>query len=275
MKIGEYVLSVYDHGRFMLDGGAMFGSVPKTLWSKLIEPDNQNRIPMATRSLLVDGPHGRLIVDLGCGDKYDEKARSIYGIDNGAYLPVPGVSDVVVTHLHFDHVGGVSSFELDGSLKLNYPDATHWVSSSNLANARQPNLRERASYLSENISVLSEVRLKETSPGEQVWPGIELLVADGHTTGLQWVKVTDGQTTVVFPSDLCPTSCHLPVVYAMGYDICAEVAMREKAAFLQQTIEDDWIVVFQHDPVVTAGKVKLNEKGRPEVIPLAFPELTL
>jgi len=243
----------------------MFGSVPKTLWAKVAPPDEANRILLATRSLIIEDGSRKMLVDVGCGDKWTEKTRSIYCIEDKPYAPVPGVTDVLLTHLHFDHGGGVSRFDGE-SVVPNYPGARHYVSARNYENAQKPNARERGSYFLENVSVLAQTDLVLTESGQEIWPGISVHQVDGHTHGLQWVKVSDGGTTIVFPADMIPTSAHLPIPYVMGYDICAERAMAEKEELLRQVVAESWIVVFEHDPEIAAGRVALDERGRPYLI---------
>jgi glyoxylase-like metal-dependent hydrolase (beta-lactamase superfamily II) len=262
MQVGRYRVSTHNHGFFRLDGGAMFGSVPKALWAPQAPPDEENRILLATRSLVVEWEDRKMLVDVGCGDKWTEKQRSIFRIENKPYMPVAGITDVLLTHLHFDHGGGVSRY-FQGDLKLSYPEARHYVSADNYRNATSPNIRERASYLPENVQILEQAHLQLTQTGQEIWPGLTLHQADGHTRGLQWVELADGGTTLAFPADLMPTSKHLPVTYVMGYDICADQSMREKQAFLDSAIAEEWIVVFEHDPEVSAGKISLDDRGKP------------
>ena len=241
----------------------MFGSVPKALWARTAPPDDENRILLATRSLVVEDGARKLLVDVGCGDKWTEKSRSIFGIEERPYVPVIGVTDVLLTHLHFDHAGGISRFASGTNIEPCYPTATHYVSEANYANAKAPNIRERASYLAENIDVLRKTNLVLTQPDQEIWPGLTVHRSDGHTRGLQWVKLTADGMTVAFPSDLVPTSQHLPIPYVMGYDLCAERSMMEKEAFLRQAIEESWIVVFEHDPVVQAGRLAFDANSKP------------
>jgi glyoxylase-like metal-dependent hydrolase (beta-lactamase superfamily II) len=131
-----------------------------------------------------------------------------------------------------------------------------------LENARRPNVREKASYLPENVNVISMVNHRLTEDGQELWPGITVHESNGHTSGLHWIKVTDAGTTVVYPADLCPTSKHLPLPFVMGYDMCAETALREKAEFLRQAVEGNWIICFEHDPELAAARVRFDEKGR-------------
>ncbi len=285
MRLGPYTVTLHDHGPFRLDGGAMFGAVPRTIWERLCPPDERNRIPMATRSLVVeDGAGSKLLVDLGCGDKYSPKMREIFCIPDAPYLPVEGVTDVLLTHLHFDHCGGISRFEHESPSEEpsaanhesqianravpSYPRARHFVSRANLENAKNPNPRERASYLEENVGALESVEtvlIREDSQELPGWPGLRVHRSDGHTRGLLWVELSGGGASLAYPSDLCPTSHHLPPVYAMGYDMCAETSMRERQEFLERAIEGNWTVVFQHDPAVPAARLKWDDRGRPAV----------
>lgn len=261
MQVGRYRVSLHNHGFFRLDGGAMFGSVPKALWDREAPADEQNRILLATRSLIVEDGSRKLIVDLGCGDKWNEKSRSIFCIEDGPYQPVAGVSDVLLTHLHFDHAGGISRFGEKG-IEPCYPGAVHFVGRDNYENAKAPNVREKASYLPENVDAVAMVSHRFTEDGDEVWPGITVHQANGHTRGLQWVKVSDGGITIVFPADLIPTSKHLPLPFVMGYDICAERALAEKEAFTANAVAEGWIVVFEHDPVLGAATVAFDDRGR-------------
>jgi glyoxylase-like metal-dependent hydrolase (beta-lactamase superfamily II) len=268
MRVGPYSVSVHEHFGFRLDGGAMFGSVPKAIWERLCPPDDRNRIPMAARSLIIEDGNGKkLMVDAGCGSHWPAKFREIFAIPDAPYEPATEVTDLLLTHLHFDHAGGVvrATGPSSDTPEPSYPSALHHVSEANLANARSPNPRERASYLPEIVAVLETVPLHLTGPGDEVWPGLILHRADGHTRGLQWITLTGDRLTLAFPSDLFPTGHHLPAHFTMGYDMCAEVGMREKMEFLERAIDEDWIVVFQHDPDLPAARLKWDDRGRPAV----------
>lgn len=261
MQIGRFSVRVHNHGFFRLDGGAMFGAVPKTMWSRVAPADESNRILMATRSLVIEDGGRKMLVDVGCGDKWNEKTRAIFDFPEGPYRPVPGVTDVLITHFHFDHAGGISRFEGDTPV-ANYPDAIHHVPRANLENARHPNVRERASYLAENLDVLDTVDSRRLEDGDEVWPGVTVHRSDGHTLGLQWVRISDGGETAAFPTDLIPTSHHLPLPYPMGYDMCAQTVMEERRRFLERAVAERWVVVFEHDPEVGAARLEFDERGR-------------
>jgi glyoxylase-like metal-dependent hydrolase (beta-lactamase superfamily II) len=268
MTFGRFKVSLVNHGFYRLDGGAMFGTVPKNIWSGLIPPDEDNCIRLATRSIIIDAGERTFIVDLGNGDKWSDKLRRIYAIQNSppgeiGFNPL-SITDIVLSHLHFDHGGGISRFSAGSptDLDLCYPRARVYLQSDNYDTARNPNPRERASYLSENVRVLERAELKLTRGSEEIHPNIWVHQSNGHTRGQQWLEVKNGPESIVFPADLVPTSHHLPLPYSMGYDISAETLLCEKKDFLDRAVAGQWIVVFGHDPTIPAGRVKIDDKGR-------------
>jgi glyoxylase-like metal-dependent hydrolase (beta-lactamase superfamily II) len=277
MEFGPFRVFTHDHGSYRLDGGAMFSTIPKMLWSREIPADADNRIKLATRSLIVETVGRTLMADAGNGGKGSDKFKAIYEIRHrdgadGAFDPAR-VTDLVLTHLHFDHCGGATRWAASGppAAELCYPDAVHFVQRANLENAKAPNIREKASYLKENVLPLEGGRLRLTEGSEEVLPGVWVHRSDGHTRGLQWVEVRNGAESVVFPSDLIPTSRHVPLAYTMGYDICAATLLAEKEDLLRRAAAGRWIVVFVHDPDVPACRVAMDAHGRfviSEVVPL-------
>lgn len=257
IQVGDWCVQTLVHGSLRLDGGAMFGSVPKTLWSRGAAADEQNRILVATRSLVLESRDHKFLVDLGCGVRWDPKLREIYGIET-RFEVVEGITDVILTHLHFDHVGGIADEQ-----GATYPCAIHHVSASNWRHARQPGPKEKASYRPIDLAILEGVGTSQTDDGDELAPGLTVHQAHGHTHGLQWVRLTAGGETLAFPSDLMPTSHHIPPAYTMGYDLCAERAVEEKQRFLDAAIDGRWIVVFQHDPGTVAARLGWDERGRP------------
>jgi len=260
LKIGEYEISWHVLESFSLDGGAMFGAIPKSLWSKRIESDELNRIPMVARVLLIKSKERCILVDAGCGNKWSDKLAGIYNIENQMSVGevVENPTDIFLTHLHFDHGAGL--VDSDGGLV--FPEAKYWIFEDHLRRAQSPGLRERASYLPENIQPLENANFQFLSEGQEIAPGIKAHRSDGHTLGLAWLTVSDGKETLAFPSDLLPTSRHTEIPWVMGYDLHAETAMEEKEAFLKQAAEGNWLVVFEHDHDTPAGRISMDEKGR-------------
>lgn len=271
MKIGSYDLHSIETGRFGLDGGAMFGIVPKTIWSKLNPSDDENRIDLSLRTLLIMGNKRNILVDNGIGSKFSEKYTKIYKIDHSKYnldsslkkynLETGDITDVILTHLHFDHAGG-STYKEDGELKLTFPNATYYVQKSNYEWALIPNDKERGSYLKENfVPVLEKGKLQLVEGKFEIIPHIDVIISDGHTIGLQLVRVSDGKNTLVYCADLIPTTSHIKIPYIMGYDIEPLKIMREKNELLSKACNDNWTLFLEHDIITEAVKVKKTEKG--------------
>jgi glyoxylase-like metal-dependent hydrolase (beta-lactamase superfamily II) len=267
MKLGRYEVSTVDFGTFRLDGGSMFGSVPKNIWGKRVHADDENCIALATRSLLLKDGSRTILVDVGMGEKWNEKSRQIFAIKNTPVQDLPfersEITDIVLTHLHFDHAGGISEYR-DGDpskLTLTYPKATVHLQRSNFENGRKPGLKERASYLKENIEVLLQGNLNLVDGDVEVLPGLWVCRANGHTVGQQWIELRSEGQLLMYPTDLIPTSHHLPVPFHMGYDICAGTVLSEKERFLSRALEEEALVVFQHDPELVAATVAKDERG--------------
>jgi len=267
LTFGRFNISVHNHGFFRLDGGAMFGAVPKNVWSRQIPVDEENCIRLATRSLIIDAGERKFMVDVGNGDKWPDKLRRIYGIQNFPHRETgfdpEAITDIVLTHLHFDHAGGISRYKTGSSteLELCFPRARVYLQAENYENAKNPNPRERASYLKENVDILERANLELTRGSQEIYPGIWVHQRNGHTRGQQWLEVKNGVESIVFPADMVPTSRHLPLPYSMGYDISTETLLREKEDFLDRAVIHHWIVVFEHDPDIPAARVKIDEKG--------------
>lgn len=273
LAIGGWQIDPVDTGRFWLDGGAMFGVVPWTMWSKLNPPDAKNRIELGMRAMLLRG-HGRtVLVDCGAGEKWSAKLAEIYGMTPAGSAVERGlaalgvktadVTDLVLTHLHFDHAGGLSRLGPDGALELVFPQALHWIQRTNLDWARKPHEREKASYLEEHVGPLGEAPgLRAISGSEPIYPGLSFVCCDGHTFGQQLPLVTGPEGTLFYCADLIPTFSHLPVPWVMGYDLNALLSMREKRGVLERAAKEGWIVFSEHDPGTAAARVTLDDKGR-------------
>ena len=264
-----------DTGLFKLDGGAMFGVVPKSMWQKLNQPDANNMCTWAMRSLLVEDGGRLLLVDNGIGDKQDEKFRGhfyLHGDDSvEKSLRKLGfgradVTDVFLTHLHFDHCGGSVLRRPDGTLRLAFPNATYWSNAAHWDWAVAPNPREKASFLPENILPIQESgQLKFIDPQVGVADALpqfrEIIVADGHTEKLMVPVLEYRGRTLAFMSDLLPSAGHIPLPYVMGYDVRPLVTMTEKAAVLARAAAENWVLLLQHDAAHEACTVQQTDRG--------------
>ena len=267
-RVGSVRIHALDAGSILLDGGAMFGVVPRPLWERRIPPDDRNRIPMALRCLLVEAPHALVLVDAGIGNKEDAKFRETYGVENEgaptrledalAELGVRPVDvDLVVnTHLHFDHAGGNTLRDPDGSVRPAFPRARYVVQRGELAFAASKNERIRASYLDHNLAPIAEAGLWELVEGEvEVTEGVRLVPSPGHTPHHQSVLVESGGEKACFLADVCPTAAHLPLPWIMGYDLEPLVTLESKRRLWASALREDWLLVFEHDPVVSWGRL--------------------
>jgi glyoxylase-like metal-dependent hydrolase (beta-lactamase superfamily II) len=263
-----------------LDGGAMFGVVPRPLWEKKIPPDHRHRIPLALRCLLVETPNALVLVDSGIGNKESEKFRGIYGVDNegdptrleeairSLGYAVDEVDLVVSTHLHFDHAGGNVVMRPDGSLEPAFPRARYVVQRGELDFARSANERVRASYMTKNFAPLVEADLVDPVEGAtELVEGIRLLPTPGHTPFHQSLVLESQGSTAVFLADLCPTSAHLPLPWIMGYDLEPLVTLETKRSVMEEARREGWILIFQHDTAIPWGRLDPDEE-KPVLEPL-------
>lgn len=266
MRAGPYEVRSLSTGRFALDGGAMFGNVPYTLWSRHHKPDERFRIELDLRVLVAEGDGRRILVDTGSGHLWSPKEQEIYRVSADPEPPVcaalrsagiepESITDVVLTHLHFDHAGGVSRRDGRGGVELTFQDAVHHVQERNLATAKSPNLRERASYLPHHWKPVSEGRMNLLRGGGEILPGVFAHLSDGHTEGLQVVRIGEGGDAVAFPADMIPLAEHVQIPWTMGYDLWVRRLMEEKEAFLRDAERLGWVVVLEHDPRMPAVRV--------------------
>jgi len=270
MQIGKYKLSSIESGFFGLDGGAMFGIIPKPLWQKTNPSDEANRIKLSTRHLLLESDSKKIIIDTGMGDKWDEKSKNIYTVDDkfsmksaleSKGLTSNDITDVILTHLHFDHTGG-STLSHDGKLEPTFPNANYYVQKQNYDWAIRPSDRDKGSYLKENFHPLFEEGVLNFIIGNSKFDDeIEFIVINGHTFGQQMVKISDGNNTFLFSADLIPTASHIPLSYIMGYDIQPLITLEEKKKHLKMAVDEDWKLFFGHDPEIAFASVKKLDKG--------------
>jgi glyoxylase-like metal-dependent hydrolase (beta-lactamase superfamily II) len=274
MKLGDLIITAVNGGDFRLDGGAMHGVVPKTLWSKLVSCDERNRVSYSTRCLLVEGRGHRTLIETGNGDKFPPKLKDIYGIDHDRAiadalreqgLEPDAIDTVVMTHLHFDHSGGATRRTLGGGFEPVFRRARHVVQAREWEDATHPHERNRASYLAENIAPLEP--LVDRVVGElEVAPGVTVVPTPGHTAGHQSVLVGEpGGQRVLFLGDVVPTALHTRLPWVMAYDLEPARTLETKRALFARAVAEGWIVVWGHDLEHAAGRLAFDADGLPVV----------
>ena len=281
MKFGEFELFVVSDGTFRLDGGAMFGTIPKVLWERTNPADDRNRILMGLNCLLIRTPTENILVDTGLGAAYDEKFAFLYDVDKSqtdllrrlaaAGVQAADINKVILTHLHFDHAGGncfqvedSRNGEEDGEFKPTFPNAVYYINQGELAYAKEPDPRSKPSYLPHTWEPLEKRgQIGLISGDEEVTPGVTILPAPGHTPNHQIVKVDSNGLTACFLADLVPTPSHLKTHYVMGFDLDALTAMKNKERVLKQAQAENWLLVFEHSPEVKAGYLTEGLKIEP------------
>jgi glyoxylase-like metal-dependent hydrolase (beta-lactamase superfamily II) len=264
-------------GYFKLDGGAMFGVVPKVLWNKLCPANHNNLIDMAMRSLLIEDGNRLILIDNGIGNKQDEKFLSHYELFGNDSLDHSlakhgfhrqDITDVILTHLHFDHCGGSIVREGDRLVPA-FPHAVYWSNEQHWQWAVQPNAREKASFLKENILPIQEsgqLRWIENNASDILdvqpfSPDISIRFAEGHTAAMMLPQIQYKDKTIVFAADLIPMAAHIPLPYVMAYDMFPLTTLQEKKLFLDDAVARDYILFFEHDPAYECGRLKQTEKG--------------
>lgn len=261
-------------GFFKLDGGAMFGVIPKSMWQRKIDVDDHNMCTWSMRCLLIETDNRKIVVDTGLGDKQDEKFRShfyphgdftLIGSLASAGVSIEDVTDVFLTHLHFDHDGGAVIRDEKGELLPTFPNATYYVSETHYDWALIPNPREKASFLKENFVPLADhKRLEQLDDfhGEEWLPGIRLYSTFGHTKGMMYLDIEVGDRHVIYCADVMPSVHHIGLPYVMAYDILPLKSIKEKEAMLNRAVDRNDILFLEHDALYECCTVKRNERGR-------------
>ncbi|MFO7655361.1 MAG: MBL fold metallo-hydrolase [Candidatus Krumholzibacteriia bacterium] len=265
MQLGDWTFRAFVDGRFRLDGGAMFGVVPRVLWEQQHPADESNRIELCLRCLLAERGDRRVLVDTGIGDRWDEKARRIYALDRRpnqltaelaeAGLTAESVTDVVLTHLHFDHAGGAVRM-VDGEPRPTFPRARYWVQAQQWRWAHEPTERDRASFRRDDFAALESSGQMELVDGlQEILPQVRVVPISGHTPGQQMVEFHTDGGVVVYCGDLIPFASQVHAPWIMGFDLNPLLTLSEKKQFLSRAVEDDYLLVFEHDPSVEAARV--------------------
>jgi len=282
VNLGAFRLHSLSDGSFGLDGGAMFGVVPKPLWERTNPPDERNRIRLALRPLLVVAGNERVLIDTGIGDKWDAQSTDIYRIEHTdtvesslarAGFKPEDITKVVLTHLHFDHAGAATKLDSTGKPVPRFPNARYYVQQNEWDLALNPNRRSRAAYLPDNFLPLQEAGQLELIDGDlqlelELGLALELVLTGGHTPGHQVVLLRSGGNTAIYWGDLIPTRSHIATPYIMGYDLIPLETMAQKEKLVALAIAGRWVSFFEHDPDLASGVIE-EENGKPFLRPFA------
>jgi methylmalonyl-CoA epimerase len=271
LSFGDLQLTMLHDGGFRLDGGAMFGVVPRTLWEQLAPADDRHRIQLAMRPLLVEADWGRMIVDCGAGDKMSAKQVDIYALTRersldhalaDVGLSSPSIEFALATHLHFDHFGGATVLE-NGALKPRFPNAQYFIRAAEWEDATHPHERNRASYLQDDFVPLKTAGVVQFFNEDMIIkPGVRVERSGGHTGQHQVVYIESGGQTAVYVADMIPTTAHLQDPWLMGYDLFPMDTLAFKRRFIREAIDREYLILFEHDPRVSAGYIRENAKGQ-------------
>jgi len=270
MKLGQFDFKTIETGTFRLDGGAMFGVVPKVLWSKTNPADESNRISMAMRALYVEGIGRRLVIDSGSGTGFGEKMTRIYEIETHglraalerANVDPDSITDAVATHLHFDHAGGFCYRTAAGEIEISLPRAHHHIQRRQWEAALNPTEKDRASFFPEYLLPIDKAGLLRLADGVvEIFPGVTLIPTDGHTFGHQVVLVSTAGGSLLYCGDLIPLASHVNLPYIMAYDHFPLKTLEEKKQMLGRAADEGWILFFEHDPDIAAARVARTDSG--------------
>lgn len=272
MKLGQFNLYPVTDGRFRLDGGAMFGVIPRVLWEKCCPADDQHRIPLSLTCLLIQAHGKNILVDTGLGSKQDRKFHRMFAVEQtpslyesleSLDLSPEDIHVVINTHLHFDHAGGNTLRNEGGPTIPTFPKARYLVQRGEYEDAIKANERTKASYRQENFLPILEHRQWEFVTGTTEWlPGISMVLTPGHTKYHQSVKIESEGHTAFFLGDCIPTVSHLPLPYIMGYDLFPLQTLETKRWILDQAYEEGWLLIFEHDPKIEMGYVHKDPEGK-------------
>ena len=270
MKIGDYDLYSIETSEFSLDGGAMFGIIPKPIWEREAPSDALNRIDMVTRSLLLCSDERKILIDTGNGTKWEEKYREIYNIDTSRYnidnsltkygFNADDITDIICTHLHFDHAGGNTKID-DGTIVPTFPNAKYWVTKEHWDLANHPSQKDSGSFIEHDWKVLAENGMIETVNGNEPFiKGIDSYITQGHTAGLLHPMISDGTKTLFYGADIFPLAAHISIPWVMAYDVQPVVTMKEKEILLPKMQDEEWILFLEHDLKIQACTVHQDGK---------------
>ena len=272
MKLGAFEIYPVTDGRFALDGGAMFGVVPKVLWERCCPADEMNRIPLSITALLIKAHGKHILIDTGLGAKEDAKFERMFAVERTPSLyesmkrlgvHAEDIDLVINTHLHFDHAGGNTMKGEDGSLRPAFPKARYAVQQGEFDDATAANERTRASYRPDNFMPVTEYHQWEFLHGDtELVPGVKAIVTAGHTRWHQAVKIESEGEVAFFLGDLIPTVSHLPLPYIMGYDLFPMQTLETKRWVLDRALSERWLLLFEHDPRIRGGYIRKDEEGK-------------
>ncbi len=271
MKVGKYDIKLLNIGPLYLDGGAMYGVVPKTLWEPVSIPDDKNRIELAQKSLLLISDDKIILLDTGSGNKYSQKVKNIYKLEDSHELlraelfkhniTFNDITDVILTHLHFDHCGGSTVIE-NSELKITFPNANFYLQKSQYEWAKNPSLRDRSAYNTDNfLPIAEEGNLFLLDGDAEIFSNISVYKVNGHTYGMQLIGVFDDNIRILHAADLIPLASHVNLNYIMSYDLLPMITLEEKKLFLKECVENDVLIFLEHEPGCDLIRIDKNESG--------------